>query len=176
MNTKETRQAYHAVNFKELIEVEPHGLAPGLGETRPVLIFKSLDQKVTVAVPMSPLDAGISVAQSHGVGTTSSPHRLALNLLKELGFEVEFCLLKKVKGHHVFVEVHLKPEGAEECTMKIDSRADEAISFCLQAGARFYVENEVLMELRELEARPEFTDQPPVKSFGYEARKLPYLM
>jgi hypothetical protein len=167
LNTENDTNSYDQVNLKRLVEVEPYGLAPGLNETRPVLIFKSLDRKITVAVPLSPLDAGISVAQSHGVGTTSSPHRLALKILEELGNEVEFCLIKRVKGHHVFVEVHLKPLGAENCTLKIDSRADEAISFCLQAGAQFYVETEALFHLKDLEAKPEMADQPPVKSFGF---------
>ncbi|NQZ01443.1 MAG: bifunctional nuclease family protein [Bdellovibrionales bacterium] len=178
MSTKDIfeKQSYVSVDMAQLLEVEPYGLAPGLNDTRPVLIFKSLDQRLTLAIPLSPLDAGISVAQSHGVGTSSSPHRLALKILQQLQYEVEFCLIKKVKGHHVFVEVHLRPENSEVCTMKLDSRADEAISFCLQAGAKFFVESDAIAELRELEARPQMHDQPPVKSFGFESKKVPYLM
>lgn len=158
------------------IEIKPYGLVPGLSEERPVLIFKSLDEKVSVAVPLSPLDAGISVAQSHGVGTSSSPHKLALTIIEELGCEVDYCLIKEVKGHHVFVDVCLVSPDDEKKEICFSSRADEAISFCLQAGATFYVLNDVISTLKELEVDKQMSAKPPVASFGFESKKHPYLM
>lgn len=167
---------YVPEDFEGLLEVEPYGLAPGLGEARPVLIFKSVERSVSFAVPLSPLDAGISVAQSHGAGSSNSPHGLSLKIVEKLDFEVGFCLIKRVRGHHVFVEVHLKSVDEEGCSWKLEARADEALSFCLQAGASFFVERDSVADLRELEMNSQMMDQPPVKSFGRSSRKLRYLM
>jgi len=158
---------------KPLVEIAPYGLSPGLENERPVLIFKAVKSEVTVAVPLSPLDAGISVAQTHQVGTTSSPHQLGLKLLKELGYEVDFCLLKKVKGHHVFVEVFLDKQEESLC---IEARADEAISFCLHTGTKFFVSQKLIKQLKILEAEQSKSMKPPVKSFGLDKKKHPYLM
>lgn len=164
---------YHKEN---LIELKPYGLAAGLEVGRPVLIFRSTCEKHSVGVPLSPLEAGISVAQNHYAGVTSSPHGLALKTLKAFGARPVRCIFKEVRGHFLYVDVEF--DGSEKIT-RIESRADEAISFCIRSGVSFFASLEVIQMCKQLEAfNLHETDgqQATLRLFGQVKNKHPYLM
>jgi uncharacterized protein len=134
---------------KEWLEVFPFGLAIGAANMRPVMIFKDKPKKRALPVCLSPLDAGIAVSQSTP-DTETSPHELAWRILSKLGVKLEKCLFTEVRGHHQFVE--LKFSGNKDLD-KLEARADDAISFCLRSGCRFYTTIEYIELSRVLEGQ-----------------------
>jgi bifunctional DNase/RNase len=113
------------------------------------MIFKDKAKKRVLPVCLSPIDAGIAVSQS-AIESDSSPHDLSWRILKTLGVRLEKCFFTTVKGHHQYVE--LKFSGHKELE-KFEARADDAISFCLQAGCRFYASIEYIEKSRVLEGQ-----------------------
>ncbi len=167
-----------SVKYREnLIELRPYGLAASLDPGRPVLIFKSQCEKHTVGVPLSPLEAGISIAQNHHQGTFSSPHGLSMKVMKVLGVKPVRCIFKEIRGHFLYVDVEF--DGCEK-RVRVESRADEAISFCIRAGVGFYSSVETIQACKELEASHLQTDpgaqQTAISLFGRIKNKHPYLM
>lgn len=143
----------------EWIEMFPFGVAMGANQVRPVMIFKDKGEKRVLPVWLSHMDAGIAVAQSavsHHVTTTASgsPHELSWQILTELGIVLEKCLFKKVTGHHQYVELHLRAKSGRKLPVKLQSleaRADDAISFCLRSGCKFYATVDYIEKSRVLE-------------------------
>lgn len=138
----------------EWIEMFPFGIVMGANNTRPVMIFK--DKAVTRVLPvwLSHIDAGIAVAQANtpytsGARVEGSPHELSWQILSTLGVEIEKCLFKTVKGHHQYVELHFK---SPKKLRVLESRADDAISFCMRAGCKFYATIDYIERSRVLES------------------------
>lgn len=133
---------------KDWIEMFPYGLAFAPGSTRPVMIFKDKSEKQVLPVWLSQLDAGIAVSQSGGAKTDSSPHHLTWKILDPLGVELEKCFFTEVRGHYQFVDLHFKGSAKLK---KLESRADEAISFCLSSDCRFFCRIDFMDECRVLD-------------------------
>lgn len=143
----------------EWIEVFPFGVAMGANNLRPVMIFKDKAEKRVLPVWLSHMDAGIAISQggspySSSARVAGSPHELSWHVLSLLNISLEKCIFKKVKGHHQYVELHFKsltkkklPKGLEN----VESRADDAISFCLRAGCKFYATIDYIERSRVLE-------------------------
>jgi len=66
-----------------------------------------------------------------------------------MGVKLEKCFFKEVRGHHQFVELHF---GGTKKLKKLDARADDAISFCLRAGCRFFATIDYIEKSRVLES------------------------
>lgn len=143
----------------EWIEMFPFGVAMGANRTRPVMIFKDKNEKRVLPVWLSHMDAGIAVAQSaisHHVITNASgsPHELSWRVLAALGIKLEKCLFKKVTGHHQYVELHFKTKSGRrlpQALQTLETRADDAISFCLRSGCKFYSTFDYIEKSRILE-------------------------
>lgn len=131
----------------ELWEMEPYGVTASADGSRPVMLFRHLGGDEVLPVQLSPIDAGIAVTQHHAMGTTASPHDLTIKVMQGLGVHLEKCVFSEVKGHHQFVELHFK--GSRKLKM-ISARADQAISFSLQARARFFCRPEYIQESKIL--------------------------
>lgn len=131
----------------QLWEMEPYGVTASADGTRPVMLFRHMGGDEVLPVQLSPIDAGIAVTQHHAMGTTASPHDLTIKVMLGLGVQLEKCIFTEVKGHHQFVELHFK--GSRKLKM-ISARADQAISFSLQARARFFCHPEYVRESRIL--------------------------
>ncbi len=149
------------------IEMFPFGVALGASQMRPVMIFKDKAEKRVLPVWLSPMDAGIAVTQS-ATQIEGSPHTLAVEILNKLGVKLEKCLFHEVRGHRQFVELHFA--GAKKFK-SIVARADDAISFCMRAGCRFYATVDYIERSRILE------DQMVVAGAmrNMEANPHPYL-
>ena len=131
------------------MELEPFGLTPGGRGQRPIMLFRQKDGEATLPVWLSPLDAGIALGQRGSVNTGASPHDVALKLLDAAGLRVESCRFSEVRGHQQYVELTLK--GGRR-VRRLNFRADAAISFCLQARAKFYCTREYIERCREVDA------------------------
>lgn len=134
---------------KEWIELFPYGLAIAADASRPVMIFKDEDEQKVLPVWLSPLDAGIAVTQSGGAQTDSSPHNLTWKILSPLGVKLEKCFFTELRGHHQFV--NLQFSGSDKLKT-LESRADEAISFCLSTECRFFCRIEFIESCRVMDA------------------------
>ncbi|NJL24215.1 MAG: bifunctional nuclease family protein [Calothrix sp. SM1_5_4] len=132
---KSPREDISAMNeMTKMIELEPFGMAAGMDRVRPVMLFREKGGQAVLPVWLSPVDAGIALTQ-HNVQTSAmSPHDVTLNLIKALGVRLESCHFMEVKGHQQYVELGFS--GSRK-VKKMKARADHAVSFCLQARAKF---------------------------------------
>ncbi len=131
------------------IELEAFGMTTGMDRSRPVMLFKEKGGEAMLPVWLSPVDAGIALTQHNVQAFAMSPHDVTLGLLKTLGVGVESCRFTEVKGHQQYVEI--KFTGSRKLR-QLKFRADHAISFCLQARARFFCTREYLEQCRDVDA------------------------
>lgn len=129
------------------IEVFPYAISLSSPQSRPILILKSKDGRDVLPVWMSPVDAGIAIADSQVHLPASSPHRLTQRILKQIGIELESCDFVEVVGHHQYVDLKFK---GDERIEKVRARADEAMSFCLVQKAKFFSSREIMNRSRDL--------------------------
>jgi bifunctional DNase/RNase len=153
------------------IELEAFGLTTGMDNARPVMLFREKGGEATLPVWLSPLDAGIALTQHQPQAFMLSPHDVTLNLLSKLGIKVETCHFREVKGNQQYVELIFSGSRKVK-NMKV--RADHAISFCLQAGTRFYCTRKYLEECRQVNA--EISQPPPGAGAADGKRNRPYYM
>jgi hypothetical protein len=139
---------------------------------------------------MNPLDAGVALAElSQGSG--SSPHSVTKRVLEMAGLLLEACEFVEIIGHHQFVDLHFKKSNDQTASselaptvQKLRVRADEAMSFCLQARARFYGTKELMARCRALDADLSTLEQnlnegqlPGLKTeMENSSKKHPYVM
>lgn len=131
------------------IELEPFGLTTGMDGARPVMLFREKGGEAVLPVWLSPLDAGIALSQHQPSAFMLSPHEVPIGALKELGVTVRTCYFREVKGNQQYVE--LKFAGSKKLTV-MKARADHAVSFCMQARAKFYCTREYLEQCRQVNA------------------------
>lgn len=129
----------------DVIELEAFGLSTGMERSRPVMLFREKGGESVLPVWLSPVDAGITLSQN---AFAITPHDVSLTVLKELGVGVEACRFTEVKGHQQYVEI--KFTGSKK-VKEMKFRADHAISFCLQARARFFCTRGYLETCREID-------------------------
>ena len=133
-------------SLADVIELEPFGLSAGMDRVRPVMLFREKGGESVLPVWLSPVDAGITLSQNT---FSITPHDVALKVLKELGLGVEICRFTEVKGNQQYVVIEFS--GSKK-VKELRFRADHAISFCLQARARFFCTREYLETCREADA------------------------
>lgn len=134
----------------ENVELFPHGISVGSTVGRPVLILKDKAMIEVLPVWMHPLDAGVALAElSQGSG--ASPHSVTKRVLEMAGLSLTACVFVEIIGHHQFIDlVFSNPQGVE--TNRLRVRADEAMSFCLQARAKFFSSKDFMLRCRALDA------------------------
>jgi hypothetical protein len=140
----------------DLIELEPFGVTAGMDHTRPVMLFREKDGEAVLPVWMSPLDAGIALSQHNTQSTAKSPHDVTLQAMEILGVKPVTCHFTEIKGHQQYAEVAFS--GSRKLRV-IKTRADYAVSFCLQAKVKFYCTRGFLAKCREVEV--EINQLPP---------------
>lgn len=155
------------------IEVNPHGLAPSLEPHRPVLIFRSADEVHSLGVPLSPLEAGISMSQNHHLGAGISTHGLSLKVFEQLKIKVKACFFKEIRHQNLFIEVLFEDENLKEFRHLV--RADEGLSFGLRAGAPFFVTKELIAATKNLDI-VDHGSSTSINNFKNWDKKPPYLM
>lgn len=132
----------------EWVELFPSGIAIASHLGRPLLILKDKHESEVLPVWMHPLDAGVALAElTDGSGLT--PHAVTKKLLEHLAVRVESCTFVELIGHHQYVQLNLAG-AAEKRALKI--RADEAMSFCLQAKTQFFANRRFMAQCRSLNA------------------------
>jgi bifunctional DNase/RNase len=158
---------------QELVEVFPFGVTLAADEVRPIMLFRDADEKLTLPVWLSPLDAGISLSQEFQKTVPATPHRLTHKLLNELGVNLEQCLFVEIKGHVQIVELKFK---GDERLQGLRHRADECISFCLFSKAKFFVPRWFVQQSRELKTNIDSLQQGLNLEPGIGRNQHPYMM
>lgn len=131
------------------IELEAFGLTTGMDGARPVMLFREKGGEATLPVWLSPLDAGIALTQHQPQTFMLSPHEVTVQVLKKLGVKPTRCHFREVKGNQQYVELFF--DGTRKFK-SMNFRADHAISFCLQAGVKFYCTRDFMEECRQVNA------------------------
>lgn len=131
------------------LEMEPFAVTASADEMRPVMLFRVVGGEDVLPVWLSPIDAGIALTQHQGRVAPISPHDLSLKVLETLGVRLERCLFSEVKGHHQYVELQFS--GSRKLKSLV-ARADQALSFSLQAKAKFYCRPEYIHESKVVNA------------------------
>ena len=171
----------------EPIELFPHGISVTTPLGRPVLVLKDKASIEVLPVWMQPLDAGVALAElSHGSGAT--PHAVTRRLFEALDLKLESCTFVDVVGHHQFVDLVFNKasiEGVQPVVTRLERvRADEAMSFCLQARAHFFSTRAFMARCRDLDVDISKLETnlsngllPELKSeMEMSSKKQPYVM
>jgi len=174
------RKSDSSDSSEEWVELFPAGISVNSTMGRPVLILKDEHQVQVLPVWMHPLDAGVALAElSNGSGAT--PHSITRRLFEALEVKVESCAFVDLVGHHQFV--HLAFEGHPKLK-SLRMRADEVMSFCLQARARFFSTPSYMVRCRSLDAELTTLEQGLIEGslpalqaeMEISSKKHPYVM
>jgi uncharacterized protein len=156
----------------ELVELEPYGVTAGADHSRPVMLFKEIGGEEMLPVWLNPIDASIAVSQHQVASPGLSPHELSLKVIENLGVTLASCVFTEIRGHHQFVE--LKFEGSRRLK-SLSARADQAISFCLQAKTRFFCTRAYIQDSKVLTADMATAQNELRMNPGKAKNRHPYL-
>ncbi len=145
------------------IEMFPFGVVMGANQMRPVMVFKDKAERRVLPVWLTHIDAGIMLVQGQGSfiqegAVVGTPHDVSMKILNELNLRVEKCLFKTMKNKKQWIEIHIQSltpaENKSKTAQKafvIEAPAEDAISYCLRAGCRFYATIDYIEKSRVLE-------------------------
>lgn len=131
----------------DLIELEPFGVAGGVDRSRPVMLFREKGGEAVLPVWLAPVEAGIAITQ--GQAQPGSPHDVGLRALNEIGVRPQECRFSEIVGNHQYVEISFS--GSKKLKT-LRARADQAISFCLQAKTKFLCTRDYMEAARVVDA------------------------
>lgn len=136
-------------NDPNWVELFPQGISVGGTVGRPVLILKDQHGVDVLPVWMNPIDAGVALAELSQGASGSTPHAVTRRILQALDLKIEACVFVELIGHHQFV---LLKFAGHPGLKALRVRADEAMSFSLQARAKFYSTREYMARCRDMDA------------------------
>ena len=170
---------------QDFIELFPSGIAIASEMGRPILILKDKSGDNVMPVWMHPLDAGVALAGLQD-STGLSPHIASKKILSAVGLKVDTCTFVELVGHHQYVQVQLRPAGESprETGVSFKVRADEVMSFCIQAGARFFSTKDMMTRCLRVNADMGTIEQGFAKGhlsalqneMEISSKKFPYVM
>jgi bifunctional DNase/RNase len=137
----------HAEPGPEWIKVAPYGVSVGADEARPVVLLKVESGEEMIPVPVSPLEAGVTLSQSASQPMPNSPHAVTREILQKMGVSIERCEFCEIRGPAQYADLHLRGPGGPQV---FRTRADEAISLCLYVSAPLYATREFIAKSRVL--------------------------
>lgn len=138
-----------AVTDEELIELVAYGLSVGHEMGQPVLILKAIKQDLTLPIPLNPLEAGITLAQSNKTIAPVSPHKATAALLKALGMQIDKCVFVEIKNSHQYVKLFV---SGHPQVRSLKVKAEEVLSLCLYLEVPLYTTREFIARSRVMVA------------------------
>ncbi len=130
------------------LELEPWGVSVGVDEPRPSLLFRVAGTEQVIPIFVSASEAAVVLSRNQA--QQSSPHGASLLMLTHLGYKASECRFVEIQGHHVYVEVTLTPLKKTKKKQVIKARVDQALSFCLESGAKFLCQESLLRKMRDI--------------------------
>ena len=134
---------------KDLVQLFPYGLSVSTDASRPFLLLKDEAHQYTLPVAVSPIDAGVALAQSNKAILESSPHKFTAMLLQSLGVEIKQAVFVEIKGSHQFLRLYI---SGNPVVSSLKIRSDEAMSLCLYLGVPLYATRNFIGRSRVMSA------------------------
>ena len=159
---------------KKLIQLIPFGITMTGEGLMPLLLLKNKMGDLTLPVPLSTLEAGVSLSQSNKTSVPLTPHKVTEVLLKSLDLKITKCIFKEIKAQGLMVSLMLQNHPRGEKSISI--RADEAMSLCLQLNVPFFATHDVIMQSRTTVIEQQGQLQQFLMSSKASERKHSYLM
>lgn len=119
----------------DLVQLFPYGLSLTADPQRPFLLLKDEAHQYTLPVAVSPIDAGVALAQSNRGILESSPHKFTALLMQSIGVEIKQAVFVEIKGSHQYLRLYISG-NSQLSSLKL--RSDEAMSLCLYLGVPLF--------------------------------------
>jgi hypothetical protein len=142
---------FHA---KDLIQLFPLGLSFAQDLKKPFLLLRDEKNELTLPVALTPLEAGIFLAQNQT--PLQGPHGFLERLIKSLGIELRQCVFVQIKSQIQLVRIYFTGHPALN---SLDLKADEALSLCVHFKVPNYATREFIKKSSVMKAAPILKDQ-----------------
>lgn len=126
---------------KDLIQVNAYCLSVHSEMGQPVLILKAIDRDLTLPIPINPLEAGVTLAQSNKSVAPLSPHKVTAALLKALGMHIEKCVFVEIKNSNQYVKLFI---SGHPKLRALKFKAEEVLSLCLYLEVPLYTTHQFI--------------------------------
>ncbi len=137
----------------ELVEMKPFGLSLTNELSRPFMIFKDLKtEEISLPVPLTPVEAGVTLAQSTTNQVPISPHRFLELMLTSLEIKIEKCIFIEIKELNQYARLFLTGHPKYN-SLKI--KASEAISLCLHLKVPFFATLTFIQKSKQMNIVPQ---------------------
>ncbi|MFN8944096.1 MAG: bifunctional nuclease domain-containing protein [Pseudobdellovibrionaceae bacterium] len=124
----DTEEVFHD---RDLVELKPIGLSLAHDLQRPFLLFRDIQEKRTLPVAISPLEAGIFLAHSQGkaLHKGATPHRFLIQFMELFDIQIKRCVFVQIQPEAQYVRLYFV---GHPMISSLKLRADEVMSVCLQ--------------------------------------------
>lgn len=163
----------HKISDDDLIKLVPFGISLTQDPQRPVLLLKAEVGDHTLPVALNPLEAGVTITQSHKHQKASTPHKVTELLLESLNMKIEKAIFVEIKNHHQYVRLYFENHPTHG-SLKV--RADEAMSLCLHLGTELFATPAFMAKSKVMNAEAEGVFKGLAMNPGVLARHHDYLM
>jgi uncharacterized protein len=148
---------------QEWIALFPVGITLAGEPNRPIMLFKDQNGENVLPVPVSPLEAGITLGQANRLSAPVTPHRVAELILAQLKMKISACRFVEIRQAHQYVLLELTGGAAHTVSAgagvvssaggsnsELKLRADEAVSLCLHLGVPFFATKTFIQKSRSM--------------------------
>ncbi len=146
---------------KDLIRLFPFGVSLSADASRPFLLLRDKEQKYTLPVAVSPLEAGITLGQNHSQTLQATPHRFTQMLLENLNIKAKQAVFVEIKSVHQYLRIYL---SGRDGLNSIKCRADEAMSLCLHLGIPLFATQKFINQSKLLNAQIDGLNEGLIKN------------
>lgn len=152
-NQTQEEESFHQ---KDLVRLFPYGLSVNGDVARPFLLLKDEAHQYTLPVAVTPIEAGVALAQTNRTILASSPHKFTELLMQSMGVEIMQAVFVEIKGSSQFMRLYLSG-NPKMSSMKL--RADEAMSLCLYLQVPIFATKSFIGKSRVMTAEMESPGQ-----------------
>lgn len=138
----------------DLIKLDPYAVSLWGEGLRPILLLKSQlsEEQATLAVPLNPLEAGVTLSQANKSIRPTTVHRAASEIFKTLDLKITRCEFEDVQAHKQYVRLYFQGHPKQQ---SIRLPAEDAMSLCLYLEIPIYATLQYMKESREMLANLE---------------------
>ncbi|MGQ9812823.1 MAG: bifunctional nuclease family protein [Dissulfurimicrobium sp.] len=129
----------------------------------PIVILKEIDGNRTLPIWIGLLEATAIATEMEKIEfSRPMTHDLLINLLKAVGVEILWVEVSDLKDNTYFALITLKHGETE---VKVDARPSDAIAVALRAGAKIFVNESVIKQVRSFDGQGSLKDTAGKKSW-----------
>lgn len=149
----DTEEVFHD---RDLVELKPIGLSLAHDLQKPFLLFRDLQDKKTLPVSISPLEAGMFLAHSQGnaLHKGATPHRFLIQLMEMFDVKIQRCVFVQIQPDAQYVRLYIV---GHPTISSLKLRADEVMSVCLQFevpifATQKFIQNSLVLKSQTMRA------------------------